>query len=306
MAENVYNLIWRAEQLIDIDRYPEAVELLAKALASDPEDYRANVLMALTQLRLNRLENAERFINNAIQTNPDDEWAHRVKSLIFSAMGRNRDALKAAEEAVRLEPDEPYALHTLANVQLEMQKRKQAKQTAERMRELAPQMELSHFLMGNVYLADGDNYSAEREFTEALRINPNSADARNNLGVAVLRQDETRSKPMFASISPWVNTKKNSDMADGHFHEALKLEPNNSKAGENMRFRHSYLMPFVPLVAFIPIVLFSFPVLPLGSILTYLIAIYTAITAVLDVWRKRRKLSPESRAFVRSKPVFGS
>jgi tetratricopeptide (TPR) repeat protein len=218
-------------------------------------------------------------------------------------MGRHRDALKSAEEAARLEPEEPMALHALTNARLQLKKNKKAKESAEMMLELAPELDATHFTMGNVQLACGDNHLAEQSFREALRINPNSADARNNLGVAVLRQKTNTAASIFGFSSNSIITPEESTAE--HFHGALKLEPGNELAAENFRSQYSYAIAVVPIFAFIPFMMMTFVVIPLGTLISLGITTFWSIRAVLDVRRKRADLSAEMQAFVKAKPFWG-
>jgi Tfp pilus assembly protein PilF len=303
MSDNIYSYISRAEHLIEVGRHAEAIPLLTKALAIDPSDYQANALMALCFLELNRLEDSLKFAEKAIEADPEVEWGHRVRSLCLTQMGRHRDALKSAEEAARLEPEEPMALHTLTNARLQLKKIKQAKESAEQMLEVAPELDTTHFTMGNVQLASGDNYLAEQSFREAMRINPNSADARNNLGVAILRQKTNTTASMFGFRSNSIITPEESTAE--HFHGALKLEPGNELAAENFRSQYSYAVAVVPMFAFIPFMMMTFVVIPLGTIVSLGITTFWSIRGVLDVRRKRAELSQEMHAFVKAKPFWG-
>lgn len=297
------NLIERAEHLIAIERYADAIPLLAKSLGSDPDSSRANALMAQAHLGMNNLEDALKYSERTIALEPDEEWGHRVRSLILTEKGHHREALKSAEESARLAPYEPAALSTLAHAWLAVKKPKKAKEVADKLIETAPYWDGSHFTMGNVFMDSGDNYSAEKSFREALKINPNSANARNNLGVAIQRQDTS-------STASWFGLKSNSIIAppeagEDHFREALKLEPGNEYAAENFRSQYSYVTAIVPIFAFIPFMMMTFIVLPIGTLISIGITVYWSVRACLDVKKKRAELSPEMLAFVSKFSIFG-
>lgn len=303
MSDNFYELVSRGQSLIEIERHADAIPMLAKALALEPDSHDANGLMALAHLGLKKFDPALAYADRAVESEPDEEWGHRIRSMCLSAIGRNREALAAAEEAVRLEPREPMALSTLAEMQVETNQHKKAKQTSEKLLEVAPEWDGAHFTMGNVHLAMGDNYLAEKSFKEALRINPNSANARNNLGVAVLRQRTDSKGSMFGFRSNSIIDPPGT--TEEHFHEALKLEPDNEQAAENFRNQYSYLLAIIPIFAFIPFMMISFVVIPLGTLISLGITIFWSIKAFNDVRRKRAALSPEMREFVKLKSYFG-
>lgn len=303
MTENSNQLIERAEHLIEIDRHGEAVPLITKALGQDPDSSYANGLMAQAYLGMERLEDALKYAEKAIEMDPDEEWGHRLRSGILTAMGDYREALRSAEESVRLAPDEPAPLSTLANAWLSVKKPKKAKEIGEKLVEAAPYWEGSHFTMGNIYLETGDNFLAEKSFRESLKINPNFANARNNLGVAIMRQDSNSAASMFGLKSNSIIVPANA--GEDHFHEALKLEPGNEHAAENFKSQYSYVTAIVPIFAFIPFMMMTFIVLPLGTLISIGITIFWSIRACNDVRQKRARLSPEMLQFVSKVSVFG-
>lgn len=303
MTDNAHKLIERAEHLIEIERFDEAVPLIAKSLGLEPDSAYANGLMAQAFLGLRRLDDALKYSEKAIELDPDEEWGHRLRSTVLTEMGRHGDALKSAEEAVRLGPYDPAALATLANAWLAVKKPKKAKEFGERLLETAPYWDVSHFTMGNIHMEAGDNFLAERSFKEALKINPNSANARNNLGVAVMRQDSNSAASMFGLKSNSIIAPPGT--AEDHFHEALKLEPGNEFAAENFKSQYSYLTAIVPIFAFIPFMMMTFIVLPIGTLISIGITIFWSMRAVNDVRRKRAMLSPEMLQFVSRVSVFG-
>lgn len=303
MTDNANNLIERAEHLIEIERHSEAIPLISKALGLEPESAYANGLMAQAFLGLNRLDDALKYSEKTIELEPDDEWSHRLRSNVLTEMGHHGDALKSAEEAARLSPDEPAPLTTLANAWLSVKKPKKAKEVGEKLIETAPHWEGSHFTMGNIYLEAGDNFLAEKSFREALKINPNFANARNNLGVAIMRQDTNSAASMFGLKSNSIIASPGS--AGDHFHEALKLEPGNEHAADNFKSQYSYVTAIVPIFAFIPFMMMTFIVLPIGTLISIGITIFWSLRAVNDVRRKRAELSPEMLQFVSKVSVLG-
>lgn len=303
MSDSFYDLTERAEHLIEIERHGEAVSMLAKALALEPDSSYANGLMAQAHLGINRLEEALKYSERTIELEPDDEWGHRIRSIILTEMGNHREALKSAEESARLDPDEPATLSTLANALLSVKKPKKAKEVGEKLVEAAPDWEGAHFTMGNIQMATGDNFLAEKSFREALRINPNSSNARNNLGVAILRQETSSTGSIFGLKSNSIIAPP--DSTEEHFHEALKLEPGNEVAAENFRNQYSYIIAIVPIFAFIPFMMMAFAVIPLGTLISIGITIYWSVRAFNDVRKKRADLSPQMLEFVKVKSFFG-
>lgn len=74
----------------------------------------------------------------------------------------------------------------------------------------------AHNDLGFVYMSKGKFMDAEKEFSEAVRLNPGNVKAHNNLGAALASQGNYKE-------------------AIGHFREAIRLDPNYTSARLNMK-----------------------------------------------------------------------
>jgi Flp pilus assembly protein TadD len=74
---------------------------------------------------------------------------------------------------------------------------------------------VAHMVLGNVLLRKGDADAAIAHYQQALQINPNYAQARNNLGITLLQKGKV-------------------DEALTQYQEALKIEPDYTQAHENL------------------------------------------------------------------------
>ena len=94
----------RASAMLDVRRFDEASELLARVVAAEPESSRAWCLMARGHLGADRQAVAGSAAYRAVALDPSDEWPHRLASNALVHMGNHGDALRAAQEACRLAP----------------------------------------------------------------------------------------------------------------------------------------------------------------------------------------------------------
>ena len=94
----------RASAMLDVKRFDEASELLARIVAAEPESSRAWCLMARAHLGADRYHEAVEVANRAVALDPADEWPHRLASNALVHLGNYSDALRAAYEACRLAP----------------------------------------------------------------------------------------------------------------------------------------------------------------------------------------------------------
>src|SRR6204780_5632132 len=90
--------------MLDVRRFDEASQLLARIVAAEPESSRAWCLMAPAPLGADRYGEAIEVPNRAAALDPSDEWPHRLASNALVHLGNYGDALRAAREACRLPP----------------------------------------------------------------------------------------------------------------------------------------------------------------------------------------------------------
>ncbi|MDQ3713801.1 MAG: tetratricopeptide repeat protein [Acidobacteriota bacterium] len=302
MEKSDENFLHKAEHLAEIERWREAVPLLIKVIAKNPQHFHANCLLSLCHYNLKDFQKGLEYAERAIAAEPEEEWGHRLRSVALTEQGRKKEALKSAEEAVRLEPSETSALQTLIYALLNCGKNKRAEEIALKMRDFFPEMEMTFFALGNVYLQNGNSYEAERCFREALRLNPNSADARNNLGVALLRHSQAAENSLFKPNNLSILNTVGEDEIQQHFTEAVKLEPTNEAAAENLKNQFSYYNVLYGLLVFIPFVLIAFFVVPVMTVLMTLLGVYGFLKLFFEVRRRRKQLAPELRMFLKTPP----
>ncbi len=300
MSEIAENLFQKAEHLTEVERWREAVPLLLKVIAQNPQHFQAYCLLSLCHYSLKDNEKALEFAEKAITVAPEEEWGHRLRSVALSEQGKKKEALKSAEEAVRLAPFEPYVLQVLVNAYLSSNKPRKAEEIALKMRENFPDSEASFFTLGNVYLQRGNNAGAEKCFREALRIDPNSADARNNLGVALLRQKQNEDTALFKSSNLSLFPNKEEEDIHQHFTEAIRLEPNNHTAAANLRSQFDYFYVLYAFLIFVPFFLIAFFVAPGMTIFMVLIGILGVFKLLGETRQMRKSLSPEMKMFLKS------
>lgn len=178
----------RAEALIELRRFDEAMAVLARAVSIDADAPRGWCLMAQTQLGLGDPEAALQSAGRAVALAPDLEWVHRLASLAFSRLGRHDEAVAAAREAVRLDPGSWRGLARLAQALIPATPdRREARMTAERARDLAPLVPDTHIAVGFVEAAAGNRKVALAAYHKALEIDPDNTVAHNEIARLHLR-----------------------------------------------------------------------------------------------------------------------
>jgi tetratricopeptide (TPR) repeat protein len=190
--QNVDALINRAQALIDIRRYQEALKLLRQALVIAPDNSDILCHVSYVKLQIGEFEQALSDADRAVQSQPRNEWGHRLRSFALLRLGKKSDALGAAEEAVRLAPQSPQTFYSLADSQIANQMLSEARQSALRAREMAPESPESHEILASVEIGHKSWGEAEKHLRKALSLRPTSYNALNDLGVCLLRQGRER------------------------------------------------------------------------------------------------------------------
>jgi Flp pilus assembly protein TadD len=180
----------RASAMLDLRRFDEASELLARVVAAEPESSRAWCLMARAHLGADRFAEAVEVANRAVALDPADEWPHRLASNALVHLGNHSDALRAAYEACRLAPSYWQTHVCVAQAALAARRLDAATDAAARARALAPNEPDVHFLSGKVSLARGDLTAAREHQEQALALDPAHSGAMNELGRIRLRRHD--------------------------------------------------------------------------------------------------------------------
>lgn len=175
----------RAQALIDVRRYDDALPLLAQAIAADPDDYELHCLKGRALMELGSLSEALASVEQAARVAPDESWPLILRSQILVKLDRAGDALKAAREAARLAPYSSQVQFQLAICEWMTWHRRAGRAAAERVRELAPEESSTYELLAWFDLGLWRFKAAEENAREALRLDPQSWQAFSYLGQAL-------------------------------------------------------------------------------------------------------------------------
>jgi tetratricopeptide (TPR) repeat protein len=222
--QDYFSMVSRAQALMDIERWSDAVAILNKGLAANPDNHWILCSLSLSHLSLGDRDRAMEYANRAVSIAPEEEWGYRLRSVILLQQKKSGEALQAAQEAVRVAPEWPTALYVLVQALTENKRLDEAKAAAEKLRQIAPESEIAHEALGNVALEQRRWGEAEEHFEAALRINPQSYEAMNNLGVALLNQGRK-------------------DEATERFHQAAAINPMGEVARANLKAAVTKFLP---------------------------------------------------------------
>lgn len=204
-----------AQNLVALRRFTEAMSLVAAALASEPENRELLALKAQCEIGLDRPAEALATANRMVAIAPDHPHGHVIASVALQGLDRREEAAAAAEAAVRINPLE-WGFH----VQLALAatgargRLLDARAAALRAVELAPNEPDAHFAVGVVAQARTEYDLARQAYRQTLALDPQHANALNNLTVLDGGRSITRSAHGYA--------------------ESLRNDPHNDVAQHNV------------------------------------------------------------------------
>lgn len=193
------DLTHQAALRLDADKPAEALGLIERALASQPESGRLWRLKALAHERLDQDEKAIEAAQRTIALDGESIDAYAIMAFAIVGLGRAHDAYRAGESILRLDPDSVRG-HIIVAMSLADCVRKrfpgsqafpaQARAALRRAVELQPEDPWVQGQCGVVLRWLGCDTEAVPHFREALRLNPEYVHALRNL--AAIEADRRR------------------------------------------------------------------------------------------------------------------
>ncbi|MEV7617324.1 tetratricopeptide repeat protein [Streptomyces sp. NPDC089799] len=228
----------QADALFDLGRYAQAAALAARHLAGDPDDATALVLLARCRHRLGDAQQALPAVEQALHVAPESVTAWLTHAHVLLALKRYEQAEGSARRAVELAPQHwgsHYTLGTVLDGAVEdgavrhrafrrravlAKHRRAAHESARTAAALAPEESDAHFLVGLTAHRTGNHRVARHAYETALRLDPDSSAAHNNLSLLHLRHG-------------WFRRGSWARAAEG-FVQAAALDLNDRQARHNL------------------------------------------------------------------------
>jgi len=175
----------QAETLIARGRAEDAVPLLSRVLAEEPENPTACCTLAQAYIDLEAYRAALRFTERAILVAPEDEAGHRLQAVVLNALERPTEAHEALSQALRLAPEDPRPWEVHVDVLLALERLDEAATAATILAELEPASAGSHRALTQVSRCRGDWLEVEQHARSYLAVAPQRAEAREWLSEAL-------------------------------------------------------------------------------------------------------------------------
>ncbi|MER7168835.1 tetratricopeptide repeat protein [Micromonospora sp. NPDC000207] len=178
----------RAQLLAELGRYDEAAAELGYAVSLDPADPLALTMLAQVHLAADRPGEARTAAESAVAAAPQFVPPLVVRALALVDLREYAEAARTADEILRMGPDDAYAQRSAAAILAGARNGQPALNAAWRGVELAPEDPQAHLVLGLVAARMELFDLAERAYREALRLDPQLAEARHDIGVLRLEQ----------------------------------------------------------------------------------------------------------------------
>jgi predicted TPR repeat methyltransferase len=223
----------------------EAVELLARAVQTVPQNAAIHADLGRARLALNRPQEAISALSRALELNPLLAGAQQSLATAFKLSGRYGEAEAAYRRALQLDPGSAVAHRDLGELLERSGKLYEARQSLEAALQIDPRSTQALTALGKILLLLGDYPAAVARYRAAAAANPNAAPPQINLGIALRVAGDIEGSlealRRAIAIAPG-HAEAHAHLADALLHfgrpadaadsarEALRLDPGSSPA----------------------------------------------------------------------------
>ncbi|QSV53880.1 MAG: serine protease [Dolichospermum sp. UKL201] len=163
------------------EKYPEATAF-EQAVKSQPDFVPAWNYLSAVYRESNQLDKALAAINKAIQLQPNNPNLYNQKSGVLIDLKRYREAAAAINKAIELSPRAAFYLNR-GLVRDDLGDKPGAIDDYNQAIKINPNFAEAYYNRGGVRYELGDKPGAIDDYTQAIKINPNLAEAYNNRGL---------------------------------------------------------------------------------------------------------------------------
>jgi tetratricopeptide (TPR) repeat protein len=157
--------------------YDKAITAYTTYLTVHPEDETVNIQLGLTYQNAEQYKEAIEAYKTVLETSPDSALTKNQIAWLYADLGEELDtALQLAEEAEAARPVSGI-MDTVGWVRYQREEYDQAIAKYQQALNLTPMQPTIRYHLGLAYAKQGETAKALEEFSNALRIDPNFAEA---------------------------------------------------------------------------------------------------------------------------------
>jgi Flp pilus assembly protein TadD len=198
------------------DRLDEAAEEYRIALRLNPNEKELHFGLGQVLVEQSRLNEARTELEQALRSDPRNGEFHSEYGVALEALGQKDEASAEYTVATRLAPKSGRVHYEYAMFLFREGKLDQAIPEFEEALKHNPNHPEAHYHLGRALYVKGDFEGAKRHYEETARLDP-KAPVHSGLGAVYFRLGQTSE-------------------AIAQFKEALRLNPDDAEAAENLRF----------------------------------------------------------------------
>lgn len=230
-----------------------ARDQIAAVLKQSPHNVKGLMLKGNLEIIDRNTKEAETTFRQVIREKPDYAPAYVRLGLLFQLTHRIGEAQKNLMKALEINPRQGDALALLVGIHVREKKFDEAiricQNQKKKMGNDPPSLAFSESLMGNVYLAKGNDAAATRHFKNAVEIDPNMLGPYVSLARIYLRNDRWREAvteyenvlkkkpkflPAYMSLGAIYDQQGMSEKAEGYYRRALGVKRDFAPAANNL------------------------------------------------------------------------
>lgn len=184
----VYKLL--AETYAKLERWPQALEILEKAVELDPRNPTLYLDLGLILVNVNAPSRGEQLFLGALQHLPDAAELYVGLAQARISQDHYQDALEALRQAIALSPGYAEAHYLMGNCFNRSEQFADARRAYQKAIELSPERDDFHFSLGSLLENEGEAAGAFTEFEKVISLNPDSAEGHLRLGQLCLQKGD--------------------------------------------------------------------------------------------------------------------
>lgn len=214
--DTVEVLIERAQSLIHLKKYEQAIAELHKILVTEPENVNAIVLLTGVYVQLNDEQKTDEYTQKLLAAAPDSGIAYYYRAIYFSRIEKDSEAETMIRQAIEIEPWDADYFGFLSALYIDRKKWETALEYANEGLNADPENTtcLNYRTVCLTKLNRLDELHSNIQ--ETLSQNPEDTFSHANIGWSKLETGNIKE-------------------AQNHFWEALKINPDNAFAKEGMK-----------------------------------------------------------------------
>jgi tetratricopeptide (TPR) repeat protein len=174
-----------AQAAVRAENYSNAIELLQRGLALEPEHKYGWDALAETYLNAGDFDKAVESYRHQLKVDPYDDLANNGLGQVYTLQHKYDDALKAFQAQIEINPLDKGAHVAIGQIYIVREDYKSAVPELERAVSITPQSPVAHYLLGNAYLNTGQTDKAIAAFEAALKIDSNNPTTWNDIAYAL-------------------------------------------------------------------------------------------------------------------------